>query len=438
MYFDIVIIGGGIAGIYTLYKLSKKYKESTFLLLEKDGRLGGRISTYNHNKIIFEEGAGRFNDLHILLIQLIDELHLKHKVRKTSGQASYIPDPTIPHNYPKNSWYNGLLGMVLGEADSDSAKLILQVILASMFSSKETLLQQNFLQYARKILTKEQVQFIEYSFGYSKELHDMSAYHCIQLLKQLNPINHNYVMNGGLSQIIDKMVENIQKNPHNSIMLEKDVRQIHYKNNIFKVVIDASETFTCRKVICALPQEALKQFHIFKPIQNKWLDKITSGSLCRIYSRFPKNKNGKYWFENLPKITTNNDLRMVIPYDYENGVVMISYTDSHFADQWNHLYCFKGKKAVEQKLRELIRNIQGIDIPKPIETTIVYWKHGVGYWKIGVDSSEISDKMIKPFESMDLFICGENYSDTFQQWIEGSLETSERVILRTIESMNEM
>ena len=39
MIYDIIIVGGGIAGLYTQHKLMHKYKN--ILLIEKDGRLGG-------------------------------------------------------------------------------------------------------------------------------------------------------------------------------------------------------------------------------------------------------------------------------------------------------------------------------------------------------------------------------------------------------------
>ena len=45
IHYDIIIVGGGIAGLYIQNKLLKKYKN--ILLIEKDNRLGGRILTYN-------------------------------------------------------------------------------------------------------------------------------------------------------------------------------------------------------------------------------------------------------------------------------------------------------------------------------------------------------------------------------------------------------
>ena len=37
--------------------------------------------------------------------------------------------------------------------------------------------------------------------------------------------------------------------------------------------------------------------------------------------------NGKVWFQDIPKICTNLHIKFIIPYDYEKGLIMISYTD---------------------------------------------------------------------------------------------------------------
>ena len=161
----------------------------------------------------------------------------------------------------------------------------------------------------------------------------------------------------------------------------------------------------------------------FKTIQSD-LNKIECAPLCRIYSKF----KDKAWIKNLPKFTTNNNLRMVIPINPTKGTIMISYTDNKYADYWNHLYKTKGIHIVDEKIAEYIKESTNINIPKPVETMVYYWTCGVGYWGIGADSHKISQKMIKPFETDEVYICGEHYSENNQQWIEGALETSISVI----------
>ena len=37
--------------------------------------------------------------------------------------------------------------------------------------------------------------------------------------------------------------------------------------------------------------------------------------------------------------------------------------------------------------------------------------------------------MIQPYKDVPLYVCGENYSENGQQWIEGALETANSVLV---------
>ena len=103
--YDIIIVGGGIAGLYTQYKLLNKNKK--VLLIEKNGRLGGRIYTYNtvvkNKKYSMEAGAGRFNDNHKYLKKLIVNLGLKNKIFEIPSNVNCIP---VKKNGKKMRFHN--------------------------------------------------------------------------------------------------------------------------------------------------------------------------------------------------------------------------------------------------------------------------------------------------------------------------------------------
>ena len=67
---DIIIIGGGISGLYSYYQLLLKNPKLKIKLFEKNNYFGGRILTLhkklNHQNYQFEAGAGRFNSKHTL------------------------------------------------------------------------------------------------------------------------------------------------------------------------------------------------------------------------------------------------------------------------------------------------------------------------------------------------------------------------------------
>ena len=82
MIYDIIIIGGGISGLYSAYLIKKYYPKKTFLILEQNKKkyIGGRIHTeiFNGVEVVCGAGIGR-KDKDILLMNLLKELNLKYK-----------------------------------------------------------------------------------------------------------------------------------------------------------------------------------------------------------------------------------------------------------------------------------------------------------------------------------------------------------------------
>ena len=70
--YDIIIVGGGISGLFNAYKLSETGLK--ILIIEGKGDFGGRIKTVYNKNIIYESGAARFHGSHSKLLSLINEL----------------------------------------------------------------------------------------------------------------------------------------------------------------------------------------------------------------------------------------------------------------------------------------------------------------------------------------------------------------------------
>ena len=405
---DIIILGGGIAGIYTAYQLTKQFPHLSILLLEQTKLLGGRVHTIYHKEDMFEAGAGRFSDTHTHLLELITELGLDKYKTQIGSDSSYYP---IHHVSPKYS-----LEM-----------LILNVVARSKFQTRSYLQNISFVDYAKTILSDEEVHFIKDSFGYYSELVIMNAYDAIQLIQKLGPTNTFYVLTNGLSQILNQMVSAVKKRTPKNIFYTNQtitrIQEIESNDDTRYKIHTQNKEYTTRIIISALPKQALEKIQYFKSIYPV-LKQIKCAPLCRIYCKFETPA----WFVNLPKIRTNNNLRMIIPWNTEKGTIMISYTDNKYADYWNDLYEKKGMNAVNSNIRKLVQETTNQIIPEKFETYIYYWKCGVGYWGIGANSQEISQKMIQPFPNKLLFCCGEHFSENNQQWMEGALETSLQVI----------
>ena len=418
MIYDFIILGGGISGLYCAYLLRKKHPRKSILLLEKSGAVGGRVYTYSDAYMTVEAGAGRFSNSHHMLLDLIGELGLKKKIVSISSEMGYAP--------ADGSHSSGIL----------SGKSVLlydyisKVVMASKKEHDDYLRTISFLDYAKKILRESEVDYIKGSFGYYSELVVMNAHDAIHLMGELRSKKGFSGLKGGLYQIIDKLVGKIDTYASSRIMCNKTIIDVRKSN----VVLGSSSVIEvyCKenkrpymgaKCICALPKQVSENFTICGDYRTLFRQ-IVCAPLCRIYCAFPV-VGGKVWFSGLGKFSVNNYLRMVIPISEERGVIMISYSDNKYANWWNALYNTKGVDGVNRELAKLIKESIGIDIPKPLTTKVFYWSCGVGYWGIGAHSSRFP---LHPNGSVPFYLCGEHYSEKYQQWMEGALETAHRVV----------
>jgi len=432
MVYDFVILGGGIAGLYTAYQLLQKNPDSKLLLLEKSARLGGRIHTYKDKYMSVEAGAGRFHSGHVRLLELIGDL----------GLSSHIIDIETGFKYEP-------VDGPASASEPDPSSLIRHILRESKKTDIERLRNQSFLDFAKTVVSEADVQFIEGSFGYYTELVSMNAHDALYLMSEHLSGKHQFhVLSGGLSQLIDALETKLRGYGEGVTILKRhevETLRCHAwssADSVTKVTVEKFEIackgiakkYYGRVLIGALPKQVLEKIPMFRPLKPIF-EQIICGPLCRIYSKFSLDASGQPWFHDLSKITTNNKLRMVIPVNASQGILMSSYTDNKFAKYWKRLYDRDlragSSRCVEEQLRRQLEETTGKTVPEAIVTRVFYWDCGVGYWGVGANSAEISRMVIQPFEH-NVFLCGEHFSEKNQQWIEGALETSATVISKIL------
>ena len=61
---------------------------------------------------------------------------------------------------------------------------------------------------------------------------------------------------------------------------------------------------------------------------NKYLKMLDCRPLYRIYAQYPKNKiDNKVWFHDIGKVTSNLEIKYIIPINSDTGIIMISYME---------------------------------------------------------------------------------------------------------------
>lgn len=403
--FDIVIIGGGIGGMYCCYELSKQKK---VLLLDERNYLGGRVKT--HYRPQFEIGAGRFHSSHSILLSLVESCKL-HKIQ-IGGPKDYIQENGL-FLQNANKYFEPILKMSLKKSN-DYSKQKLQNI--------------TFREYLEQTISKKEVSMLIYIFGYSSEFNTMNAYDAIRSFKnEFSSKGHFFILKEGLRKLI-QCLEN--KSKSNGAIIKNNSRVIQVErdqNNNEICVFTHNQKYITHNVIFATKSSSLLHFPILKPIF-KEIKSVKAEPLLRIYAKYPKNKFGEIWFDKLNTITTNNILRQIIPINPSSGLVMISYTDGKDVEPFLTNETKKLKSDIS--LRKIIKKQLNFlfptkDIPEPTFFYAYYWKEGCQYWKKGYNSDIISKKMIHPLDN--IYICGESFSKR-QCWMEGALETAQAVI----------
>jgi protoporphyrinogen oxidase len=427
--YDIIIIGGGISGIYSMYNLKKKYPKLKVLLLEKDERFGGRVYSFNKKvdniDYIMDLGAGRIGHHHKLMVSLIKELKLEKFMFNISNTENYIE-------------YNKKNREV---SDQSLLRKKYSTILYNFFNSskianlsKTFLIKFYFNELLMKFFPKSIYKFIENSFEYKNKLYYLNAYNAINYFKyDYNDKSQFFIMTNGLSSIIETMISKISLNKNYKLKKNSCVNNIIYNNetskyNIYYKQNNNTYNISCKHLICALPRSNLIKFKILNPYLRE-LNSINEISKVRIFEIYDKSINEEMWFKNVKKTTTNNELQFIIPINPETGLIMSSYNEnlSNRENYWNNLYK-KGTNVLKNKLHEKLNqlfSIYNIVIPESKYIKFYYWKSGVACWKKNVDSYYVSQKILNLMPNF--YICGENYSN-YQAWCEGALESSESVL----------
>jgi len=431
--YDITIIGGGISGIYTMYKLKKNNPNLNVILLEKNERLGGRVYTFkdtiNGIKYNMDLGAGRIGYHHKNMIELINTLQMERDIIPISNTENYIE-----YDSKKNT-----------SQDKSRLKLIYSTIINKFFNSykikrlSKLFLQSTYLNNVfHKFFNKKDYTNIVNQFEYKNKLYHLNSYDAIKYFKDdYNSTSKFFIMKNGFSSIIDKMVgiinNNKKQNKKYKIKNNSFVQNIQYNKEINKYIINyttniSEKTINSNIVILALPREDLIKFNILNCYRDD-LDTINEISKVRIFEIYDTKQ--EVWFKDIKKTVTNQELQFIIPINPDTGMIMSSYNENIKQDKnfWNELYK-KGKNNLKFVLNEQLNKIfscYNIQVPMSKYIKFYYWPMGVACWKKNVDS-ELQHKKIENLMP-NLYICGENYS-TYQAWCEGALISSNNILNR--------
>ena len=395
MEYDYIIIGAGISGLYTAYKIKKNNPDHKFIILEKNSKkyIGGRMNVYNFygNNINIGAGIGR-KEKDFLLINLLKDLKIK-----------YI-EGILNVNYHEN----------VNKIDIINTLKELKKAYSNKYKNS------TFKKFALEILGNDKYNnFITY-LGYTD-------YECEDAYETINYYGLEDNMGGWTTlyikwkELINKLYDKIKYD----IKFNKNIISINKINNKYNVTTDKNKKFIGNKIIIAstintvrqlLPkQEIYKQIHgqIFLRAYGKF-DKISSEIIRNIIKGYT---------------IVNGPLKKIISINPDEGIYMIAYTDNKGAlyfknnienNKVNRLFfCNEIEKTLNLKTNSL----------KLIGMKTFYWEIGTHYYEPLSKEYNSRIQFIKKAQNPqeNIYVVGEMISRN-QGWTQGALESVEKII----------
>ncbi len=402
--YDIIIIGGGIAGLYTGYNILQKYPNKSFVILEKNKKkfLGGRMGnhTFYGEKVVIGAGIGRKNK-DKLLIQLLNELGVKY------------------HEFK----------VMINYADSVKRINVKNVIekLKEIYESKISLSKpkpQTFKEFAEPQLGKEDYQNFLISSGYTDYENE-----------DIRDTLYNYGMDDnmpgwtGLSIPWDELIHRLcKKIGKENIKTNKNVVSIKRLNNIYQMKTDRGRIYSAQTVIIATPIDKLKKLLPMTTIPSIY-NEIHGQPFLRVYGKFAKSSCEILKGLITAQTVVSGPLHKIIPINPEKGVYMIGYSDNKdalFLEK--HTANTKKNRLFFTRLIEKAFNLPPNTL-KLISMIHFFWPIGTHYYDPLSNAYTSRNEFIENAQNpmKNLYVVGEMISNN-QGWTEGALESVKAIL----------
>ena len=398
--YDIIIIGSGIAGLYSAYNIQKMDPKLRILILEKHKKqwIGGRMSNeyFYGTEIVTGAGIGR-KQKDKLLVQLMRSLSIPiHESKFVPYYASTIKDLVD---------VNKIMDLLRAEYIKQGRPNI------------------TFKQFAKPILERKLYNDFLTCVGYT----DYEQEDVFETL-------YNYGMDDNSSRftIIDVPWRQLVLDLYNQIgsqnfKFSNNVTSIKKgANTLFTVTTETGKSFISQKVIIATTITGIQTL-----LPNKSIYKEIHGQpFLRLYAKFSKQSISILTKYIKGYTIVPGPLQKIIPMDSSKGVYMIAYSDNESAISLkNNLKnteknCTFFARLVEESVGILAGQLHIIAIKD------YYWPVGTHYYE-PLSSYKKREEFIYQCQHPEsgLLVVGEVVS-RHQGWSEGALESVKDAVTR--------
>lgn len=407
-HYDIVIVGSGMAGLYSAYQIKKYSPKTTFLILEKYKKqwVGGRVNNedFYGTQIVTGAGIGR-GDTNPLLIQLLKDLRIPfQKDVSIMDFAQTIQEPI-----------NGM-------------KVI--QLLRKEYKKHPESRSLPFKQFAEPILGKDLYHKFVVSAGYT-DYEKADVYETLY--------NYGFDDNQGgwpilyipwkkmVSALVEKVGAEHIKFTQNVVEIKPPTKK---ESCLFEIITEKNAQYYAKKVIVATTITSIQKLVPGASLPGSPYQQIHGQTFLRLYGKFDK-ESAEIMKKAVPNYTiVPGVLQKIIPMNAEKGVYMISYNDNANAESLKpYLENTPENRAFFCRLIE-----KSLGLPSGslylIAIKDFYWPIGTHYYEPlkGFKTREEFVYYVQhPMKNM--LVVGEVVS-RYQGWTEGALESVKAVVTK--------
>jgi hypothetical protein len=415
---DVAIIGGGVTGLYTAYKLLNKYNASNLkiVIFEKSARLGGEIYTDYFSNHILEYGISQYDPMNDhLLDEIIKEfglethpvfLHKKQNKINTNkfskNEQKAILETT--HLDPLYALIKYALAHILGDSDNNI------IIAESMFLGRE-LYSYGIWELFSHILKNNALQYVVNNIPLMDKNPNAATF-IPYLQSLLNEKNDKFwTISGGFNLLMKKIKDKLR----NQTIAYIDHELIQFKNRqgFIELYFGNGNTSRTNNLIFTINKDNLLDIKGFtNPVKNlfKSIEILPSYTINIVIDNPIWNKyHLKKDLGGLPCNYVDFDYddrngtgKMHISGDYKTYQFWKSFIPDDCIDMLNHNDIYL-KKTLKHYIRNMFHKYHHFNI---LYLGIIEWSNGNSYWHQRYVSDDTIKSLINIGPDMNIHICG--------------------------------
>jgi monoamine oxidase len=484
---DVAVIGGGVAGAYTAWRLKQAKPDLRVALFEMSDRIGGRLRSVAFPQaphLFADVGGMRFLEVQKHVGGVVKELNLPTRAFPVADPHNRIALRGKSFTYAEAGGGKNLFGYNIAPEDqSPNSSLYSRAMsrivpdFASMTPAKWKAMRSTFVYKGRLLkdwaawtllndaFTAEERAFIQDAGGYDDFILYQSGLQEFDFNFLGDDESKPFQCIAGGYQRLPQALANEAQHLGARVATGARLTSLHLpeRGAAFRLSVTPADgerqSLAAKRVVLALPRRAMEMVDDFPALHDPKLRTLVESAVgvpaCKSLTLYPRpwwkdqGITGGRSVTDMPArqfyVMGAEPERLAIEDTGGFGVLM-HYADGVMVEYWREtvpppkltdggFQWLAGDSQLAQEIHREASLVYGVTPPAPLAACFQDWSadpYGGGwhFWAQGVDGLAMADRIIKPLDDADLFICGEAYTPNESGWVEGAIERSETMLQR--------